>query len=189
MNKKQGLILVITLQVVILVAMFVKAFYPLYVGTEILLKVEARDPRDIFVGNYAVLNYKFNSLDLDSIKTDLDTLDLPKLNFGDKLYVELTKKGNYYEPMGLWKEKTNSKNISQNTNQNMFMRVIVQDKPYGKTVSVKGGIESYFTSKENAIALENQTSWANRDSIVVEVAVKVAPDGAARIAQVNTITN
>ncbi len=185
MNKKQGLVLVIALQVVILVAMFVKAFYPLYIGTEILLKVEARDPRDIFVGNYAVLNYQFNSLDLDSIKTDLDSLDLPKLNFGDKLYVELTKKGKYYEPVGLWKEKLSAKN----TSQNMFMRVIVQSNSYGKTVYVKGGIESYFTSKENAIALENKTSWANRDSIVVEVAVKVAPDGAARIAQVNTITN
>ena len=188
MNKKQGLVLVIALQVVILVAMFVKAFYPLYIGTEILLKVEARDPRDIFVGNYAVLNYSFNSLDLDSIKTDLDTLDLPKLNFGDKLYVELTKKGNYYEPIGLWKEKPSGEN-TKNTSQNMFMRVIVQSKPYEKTISVKGGIESYFTSKENAIALENKTRWANRDSIVVEVAVKVAPDGAARIAQVNTITN
>jgi uncharacterized membrane-anchored protein len=176
MSNKQGLGLIIAFQLLILMAMFIKAFYPLWVGESILLKVIARDPRDIFRGNYAVLNYSFNSLDVDSLKTDLDSLEISKLTFGDKLYVEFTQKNNYYEPIGVWQEKPST--------NNKVMQVVVQYRPYSKLITVNGGIESYFTAKENAMKLESMSSWANQDSVTVEVAVKVADNGAARIAEV-----
>jgi uncharacterized membrane-anchored protein len=177
MSKKQGLVLIIVVQLVILVAMFVKAFYPLYIGQEILLKVEARDPRDIFRGNFVDLNYNFNQIDLDSVKNDLDSIALSKVHFGDKFYLELKQEGKYYKPVAVWKEKPNS--------QGIFMRILANGEFYGRILYVKGGIESYFTSTENALKIEKLSSFANRDSVTVEVAVKVAFDGAARIAQVN----
>ncbi len=179
MNGKQGLLLIIGLQLIILVGMFVKAFYPLYLGKEILLKVEARDPRDIFRGNYAELNYNFNRIDLDSIKNDIDSLTLAKTRFGDKFYLELEQKGKYFQPIAVWKEKPNTNRI--------FMRILASGETYGRILYVKGGIEQYFTSTENALKLEKLSSFANRDSVVVEVAVKVAFDGASRIAQINVI--
>jgi len=176
MNKKVGFIVLIALQLVILIAMFVKAFYPLWLGEDIVLKVVARDPRDIFAGNYVVLNYSFNTIDTDSVKTDLDSTDLKNLHVGDKLYLELTKQGKYYEPLKLWKEKPST--------ANKVMRVLVERESYNKMVYLKGGIESYFTTHEHALALEKMTSWQESDSVTVEVTVKVAPDGASRIAQV-----
>jgi len=179
MQRKQVLVFVIAFQMVILLAMFAKAFYPLWLGKEILLKVEARDPRDIFAGNYAVLNYNLNLIDLDSIQTDIDSLTASKFNFGDKVYVEVAKKGKYYEPIAVWKEKPQG--------EKLYLRMLVQDKPYSSTLSLKGGIESYFTSKENAETLEKMVSWENRDSVDVEVVAKVAPDGAIRIATVSIV--
>jgi uncharacterized membrane-anchored protein len=181
MSKKQGLALLISFQLLILVGMFLKAFYPLWLGREILLKVEARDPRDIFRGNYAVLNYAFNTLDTDSLQNDLDSTTIQNLSFGDKLYVEFKPTEKYYIPIGVWQEKPRT--------ENCVMQVVVQSKPYSSVISVKGGVESYFTTKENALKLEASTNWVNRDSLTVEVAVKVADNGAARIAKVNIQEN
>jgi uncharacterized membrane-anchored protein len=177
MNKKQGLYLLIGLQVAILLGMFAKALYPLWVGEEIALKVAAKDPRDIFRGNYVVLNYDFNRLDLDSIKNnDIDSTTLANFNFGDKLFLELKPKGKYYETVGVWQEKPQTNNIC--------MQVIVQSKPYSRNIEVKAGIESYFTTTSNAKLLEKATSWAAQDSVEVSVAICVASNGAARIKEV-----
>ncbi len=173
MNKKQGLWLLIGLQLLILAGMFVKALYPLWVGKEILLKVEAKDPRDIFRGNYVELNYTFNRIWLDSVKTDIDSLQATQFTFGDKLYVELKPKDNFQEVVGLWKEKP--------TTDNVCMQVIVQSKPYYSQIEVKAGVESYFTTQTNAKDLEKSTSWVSKDSVEVSVAVCVASNGAARI--------
>ena len=87
----------------------------------------------------------------------------------------------YYIPIGVWQEKPRT--------ENCVMQVVVQSKPYSSVISVKGGVESYFTTKENALKLEASTNWVNRDSLTVEVAVKVADNGAARIAKVNIQEN
>lgn len=178
MDKKQGLYLLIGLQVAILIGMFAKAFYPLWVGKEIVCKVVARDPRDIFRGNYVVLNYDFNSLDLDSIKNnDIDSTTLANFNFGDKLFLELEPEGKYYKTVGIWQEKPKTDHIC--------MQVIVQARPsYTRTLQVKAGVESYFTTTTNAKSLEKATSWAAQDSVEVSVAICVASNGAARIKEV-----
>jgi uncharacterized membrane-anchored protein len=177
MSRKQGLYILIGLQVVILIGMFAKAFYPLWVGREIALKVVAKDPRDIFRGNYVVLNYDFNSLDLDSIKNnDIDSTTLANFSFGDKLFLELKSEGKYYETVGIWKEKPKTDNIC--------MQVIVQTRPSNRTIQVKAGVESYFTTTTKAKSLEKATSWAAQDSVEVSVAVCVASNGAARIKEV-----
>jgi uncharacterized membrane-anchored protein len=134
-------------------------------------------PTRYFRGNYVVLNYDFNRLDLDSIKNnDIDSTTLANFNFGDKLFLELKPKGKYYETVGVWQEKPQTDNIC--------MQVIVQSKPYSRNIEVKAGIESYFTTTNNAKSLEKATSWAAQDSVEVSVAICVASNGAARIKEV-----
>jgi uncharacterized membrane-anchored protein len=177
MDKKQGLYLLIGLQLAILIGMFAKAFYPLWAGKEIIFKTAAKDPRDIFRGNYVVLNYDFNRLYLDLIKNnDIDSTTLANFNFGDKLFLELEPEGKYYKTVGIWQKKPQTDNIC--------MQVIVQSRPYGRSIEVKAGVESYFTTTTNAKSLEKATSWAAQDSVEVTVAICVASNGAARIKEV-----
>jgi len=175
MQKKILLIGIITFQILILVGMLGKAFYPLWIGEEVIFRVLPRDPRDIFRGNYVDLQYTFNNINLNELANDLDRFG--KYRFGDKLYVELALKNGFYEPVGLWQHPPESKK---------FLQVIAEDT-YGydtlQSISVKAGIESYFTSAENALKVEKLTL---NDSVQISVSVMLAPDGKARIKKINT---
>ncbi|GAB4201091.1 MAG: GDYXXLXY domain-containing protein [Thermoflexibacter sp.] len=166
---------IIAFQILILVGMFGKAFYPLWIGEELMFKVLPRDPRDIFRGNYVELRYSFNNINLNELTNDLDRLG--KYRFGDKLYVELALKNGFYEPIGIWQNPPENKK---------FLQVITEDT-YGydtlQSISVSAGIESYFTSAENALKIERLTV---SDSMEVSVDIMVAPDGKARIKKINT---
>jgi len=172
MQKKQLLFLIITLQVLILLGVFVKAFYPLWIGEQVNFKVLPRDPRDIFRGNYVDLTYSFSTLNLISLPNDVKKEG--KYRYGDKFYVEIAKQGDFYEPAGVWENPPENKK---------FMEVIFQDMysydSLSNNMNVKAGIESYFTEKENAEKLE-RINIANDSSLVV-VNVMLAPNGKARI--------
>ncbi len=161
--------LAIIFQIVIIVYMVTASMMPLVTGKEIVLKTVPIDPRDLLRGDYVTLNYGFNYLRLDSIKNDVRG---GKYRFGDELYIELKKKDNYYESVGLWKYPPENKT---------YMKVTVQRfygfEKYG-FASLRGGIESYYTDSETARRLEMRS----RDvSAITEVYVMVAPDGQARI--------
>lgn len=171
MKKKQLLFIIIAFQVLILIGMFVKAFYPLAIGEEVQFKTLPRDPRDLFRGNYVDLNYSFNTIDLAILPNDINRT--AKYSYGDVFYLGIAPKGELYEPTGIWnKPPANTK----------YMQVIFEEDYYGydtlKVMSVKAGIESYFTEKENALKIE---SLGANDSTDVIVKVMLAPDGKARI--------
>lgn len=179
MDNKKIIYLAILFQVLVLAGMFVKALHPLLTGEEVQLKIQTKDPRDFFSGDYVILNYDFNSLDLNLIANDLDTLRA--YSYGDILYLELEKKGKFFEVVGLWQE--------QKDNDNIFMRTVVEN-PYTHSnnyarISLKAGIEKYFTESQNAKRLEELTSWANRDAFEVSVSVMVSDAGVARIKKLN----
>lgn len=167
----------IAFQSLILAGMFLKAYYPLWVGEEVVLRVVPRDPRDFFRGNYVDLQYSFSSLVLDSIPNDLETGKT--YNFGDALYLELQPKGKFYEPKALYQKRPENK---------LCLRVMpsysyTHNGSYGY-INLQGGIESYFTNPRQAKKLEELTSWQNRDSVTVSVAVRIAPNGTARIREI-----
>ncbi len=183
--KNKGLIIVfIIIQVIIIVVMIGKSMLPLINGTPIELAVQARDPRDIFRGDYVVLNYSFNTLEIDSIPNDLK--ENKKYRFGDELYLELKQKNKYYEPVGLWENFPAE-------NGNIVLKAIVQERyGYFKTggdgwIYLKCGIESYFTDSKQAKEIEEKL--LRRGSLTaqnpVAVTVMVAKNGDARIKQIN----
>ena len=189
MKNKSLIYLVVLFQVLVLGGMFVKAFYPVMVGTPIKLKVLPIDPRDLFRGNYVNLNYDFSRIDLDSTPNDLDSITLSKLTYGDELFVELAldSTNEFYETVGVWKDKTKKTNASNallkaTRRQNTF-------NPWGnenKTILITAGIESYFTKKENALSLENKMrpNWSfdeDNEEYIVWSEVYVTDEGAARM--------
>ncbi len=169
----------IAFQCLILAGMFVKAYYPLWVGKEVVLRVVPRDPRDFFRGNYVALQYSFSLLVLDSLPNDLEAGKT--YNFGDALYLELRSKGKFYEPAALYQKRPENKLCLRVTPSYAYTHNGNDGYHY---INLQGGIESYFTNSQQAQKLEARTSWQNRDSITVSVAVKIAPDGTARISKV-----
>ncbi|WP_448520076.1 GDYXXLXY domain-containing protein [Rhodoflexus sp.] len=168
----------IAFQVLILVGMFVKAYYPLWAGEEVVLRVVPRDPRDIFRGDYVALNYAFSTICLDSLPNDLTAGKT--YHFGDALYLTLKKEGNFHVPAGLYQNRPEGV---------LFLRVMpsysyTNDKSY-RYINLTGGIESYFTNSEQAQKLENMITQQNSDSVTVSVAVAIAADGAARIKRIS----
>lgn len=167
----------IAFQVLILTGMFAKAYYPLWVGQEAVLQVVPRDPRDMFRGNYADLNYTFSTLRLDSLPNDLQKGKTYR--FGDALYLELKKQGDFHVPVGLYEKCPPER---------LCLRVMpaydyTHNDDYGY-LYLKGGIESYFTNREQAQKLEQMTLQQNSDSVTISVAIKIASDGTARIKEI-----
>ncbi|GAB4329215.1 MAG: hypothetical protein OHK0038_03250 [Flammeovirgaceae bacterium] len=153
MQNKFFIVAAVLFQVMILGGMFLKAFFPLFMGEEIRLKTVPKDPRDWLRGNYVVLNYDFNTLNLRNISHNIDTSY--QYRFGDVLYLEMAEKEGFYVPVGLWKE------IPETSNK--VMRVIVESYNVGYNyINLNAGIESYFTNPEKAKEIEDAmrgTNW------------------------------
>lgn len=146
MNRTQvfiGLILIICFQFLVLVFEYVGATYPLWTGQEIKLKTVPIDPRSLFRGNYARLNYGISQIN----SGDVNTLKLPRN--GEVVYIKL-KKGedgtSYYDGVSL-----------EQPADGLFIRGRVKN-PYLSTSTttypVNYGIEAFFAPKEKALALE-----------------------------------
>lgn len=170
-NGRIFLPLIIGFQVLILIGMLVKAYYPIWSGKEYTFKVTPYDPRDIFRGNYARLNYAMNRFPLGEFPHDwADTLSF---HYGDPVYVWLKQTDQIYEAKKLSLKKPPASED--------FIRGIVAYNYYGSgDLQVNYGIEQYFSNPEKARKLEEAVSFRN-DSVDVYVKVMIAPNGVARI--------
>ncbi|NMB99254.1 MAG: GDYXXLXY domain-containing protein [Thermoanaerobaculaceae bacterium] len=85
-------ILLVLLQCLLLFGMIGMREVWISTGTKIKLKCVPVDPRDIFRGDYARLNYEISTLDLDSLNCN------EKFKRNDKIFVSLKKnEKDYYE--------------------------------------------------------------------------------------------
>lgn len=182
MKRIYLILLAVAFQVAIVAGMVIQSLIPLYTGVPIDLRVYTRDPRDMFRGNYVVMSYDFNTIHLDSVKNDIDTARA--YNFGDVLYVGLCKKGRFYTPASL------RQHLPDAHGDTVYVKGIVQYPLYGRQISLKCGVESYYTTPETAKNIERRL--ANRIAVndstppdTVVVTVMVSSSGKARIKQLN----
>lgn len=134
-----GLIGTIVLQLTVLIMEYGNAVYPLLTGQEIKIKVVPVDPRSLFRGNYARLNY-----DISRVNLPEDSW-LPRVN--ELIYIKLKK-----NEEGLYEEESASL-IKPDTG--IFIKGRVK---YSRTkdVQVRYGIEAFFAPKEKALDLEKK---------------------------------
>ena len=140
----KALLAVVVFQALILAGEYINSVYPIWFGKEIRLKTIPVDPRSMFRGNYARLNY------------DITSVPLPVLKEGETLrqhttiYVSLKEndKG-LYELAGTSLEKPE---------QGMFIRGRLQERHWlfnlGSNHVINYGIEAFFAPKERALQLE-----------------------------------
>jgi len=141
MNRSRiiiGLGIAIALQLFILLGIAGKAALPLWTGTEIRVKTVPRDPRSMFRGNYARLNYEIGTLPHELFETER------KLRRGEIVYVSLKPGEN-----GLYVAERAS--LDKPT-EGVFLRgrITRAYKPY----RVEYGIEAFFAPKKKALQLE-----------------------------------
>lgn len=135
----RGLVAAVLLQLGILTVEYLNSVYPLWTGQEIQLKTIPVDPRSLFRGNYARLNYDISTINLPKNK------DMQNIRSGEVVYVKLKldKDGiHVFDSARLSKPEAG-----------LYIRGRIQTPSLGR-VSVGYGIEAFFAPKEKALALE-----------------------------------
>ncbi|MFK5921254.1 MAG: GDYXXLXY domain-containing protein [Verrucomicrobiota bacterium] len=134
-----GLVFAIVAQVVVVAGILGSAALPLWVGREIRVKTVPRDPRSLFRGNYARLDYKIGRLDKDELKSGAN------YNRGERVYVSLQMDGK-----GLYGFKEVS---LERPVEGVFLQGRVER--HYNDLEIKYGIEAFFAPKEKALKLED----------------------------------
>lgn len=134
-----GLVAVIVLQTTVLLMEYVNSVYPLVTGTEIKIKVIPVDPRSLFRGNYARLNYDISRVNFS------DSTRFPRNN--ETVYVTLK-----LNDEGLYEEVTASLSKPES---GIFIRGRMKGTE-GETIGIRYGIEAFFAPKEKALDLEKK---------------------------------
>lgn len=148
MTKSTKFYLLIVLQIVFLLVMVGTKIFTLKTGTKILLEVVPVDPRDIFRGEYARLNYKISTI---------NSPEMRKIKENQMVYVKLKQVEKYWEAVSVSKEKPI-------LNENEIL--IIGKKRWGNRIEY--GIESYFVPEGKAIEIERIRAPAK---VSVEVSV------------------
>ena len=150
MNKqlKLGFILAIALQVFILIWMLVSANLPLWFGQEIKVHTRPVDPRSLFRGNYAHLDYPLERVTLSKHQP----LYKQALRRGEIIYLSLIKDGK-----GVYIANTLS--LAPPENEVYLQGRVLRSYHAGNTSNIRlkfANINAFFAPKEKALALETQ---------------------------------
>ncbi|WP_084332591.1 GDYXXLXY domain-containing protein [Marinobacterium jannaschii] len=134
----------ILIQLLVLSGMLVKANWPLYTGTEVKVRTVPVDPRSLFRGNYARLNYAFSRLTKEQLA--LSEQQLAGLREGEIVYLTLVPSASGLYQAGAAYLKPPGEGI--------YLRGRLQNRqpPY----RVLYGIEAWFAPRQDALALEKE---------------------------------
>ncbi len=161
MSKRNILLLLVAVtvaQVAILGSMVALAAKPLYTGKEVTVATLPVDPRSLFRGNYARLNYTFSTLPKEALS------DHQYLRNGEPVYVSLVPGDDgLYEYAGLSLEKPES---------GVFIRGRLQNGRNRQRV--KYGIEAWFAPKLEALRLERELRDGARAVLMIDRSGKAA---------------
>ncbi len=139
MKRSHKTIVIIVLQVLFLFALIGVKYYTMSAGTPVLLKASPVDPRDVFRGEYAMLEYDINWLK----KENLNKEDLNIENLRNKpVYVLLEKSERYWHAAGIYLDRPGT------ADSRLFIKgkVVYFDESKDQ-YRVTYGIESYYVEE------------------------------------------
>ncbi len=156
----------IAFQFSVLTGMYLISVAPLWSGTEVKIKTVPVDPRSLFRGNYAKLDYDISTISSKHLKGGKD------IRNGEVIYVSLKK-----TPDGLY--ELLSASLSK-PDTGVFLKGRIQNRRYEShhQLRIKYGIEAFFAPKDKAIALEKTLT---KNGIAV---LMVSDSGKARLKEV-----
>lgn len=145
--------------------------YTLRTGTEVILKTEPVDPRDLFRGDYVTLNYEISTLDLEDVPAE-DAY----FGYNDRIYLALTLEGGYGVPKKIYRSPPDDELYIKGTVRDIIYDWgeaedgFISEEPHLKELRVEYGIESYFVPEGRGIEIESQ-QWTGREKVNVKVVV------------------
>lgn len=152
-SKRNKFIIAIGVQVGII---FFIIFFKLLIlagGEEVILKIRPVDPRDPFRGDYITFQYDISRIKENSFYS-LGSRE--KIKYGDKIYIPLAKKGNY------WIKNGNV--IKDKPNAGIFIKGAIKDIKWKgdlpEEIFVSYGIEEYFIPENSG----RDVSFSGRDT-------------------------
>ncbi len=146
LTKQTKFILAIALQVVIVFAIIIFKVSILSGGTDILLRIEPVDPRDMLRGDYATFQYS-NISNLDSYISGGQ-----QIRNGDTVYVVLRQSGKYWMAQNVQKTKPISGEIAlkgkvASGGIETQSDILSNQRFGGSRIHIVYGIEEYFIAE------------------------------------------
>lgn len=166
----------LALQLMIVCGMFFKAQWPIWVGQDVYVKTQPIDPRSLFRGQYVRLGYDFSTIPAE--KTKLSRA----LKSGTVVYAVLTPEVDSSTQSKPLHNLMHLTDIKPTDSRSLFVRgrLIGDYQPslnpeYQQSLMVRYGIEAFFDTPEQALALEKTLAQG------AIVHLKVTDSGHARI--------
>ncbi len=161
---KRKILVIVLVQTLLLAGMIAMKQYTLRTGTVVLLETEPFDPRSLFRGDYVVLRYAINTLDLAALDGD-DAFERH-----DTVHVTLAPDGDYWKPVAVHRDApdTVAGTVTVKGTVRYAMHAGSGDgEP--RELSVRYGIENYFVPEGEGRELELRPSADHRVDIRVAV--------------------
>jgi uncharacterized membrane-anchored protein len=168
MNKRVLFYGVILLQALFLLIMTASYYAIDAMGEEIRLKTVPVDPRDIFYGDYVVLQYE-----ISTISKEL-WVEHEQPEYGERVYVVLEKEGEYHHVASISLIKPEL-GANETFIQGRYLYDMDEHNMY-----IEYGIERYFVPEGTGKAIENSSGN-------LEAYIKMAPWGQLKIDRVSVI--
>lgn len=159
----------IIFQLVVLISMASSHFAVEWYGEEVYLQTAPVDPRDIFYGDYVILNYEISDINISKFMGD------QKPEEGDTVYVLLKKEGNYHQLVSAHLQKPEASSDERVVKGRIEYISKRWDPIQGESDSFESahvvyGFERYYVSEGTGKDLEQKRGQ-------FDVIVKVAPWG------------
>ncbi|MDD3246344.1 MAG: GDYXXLXY domain-containing protein [Methanosarcina sp.] len=171
MNQKKIFYLTIVFWLMLFSGFILYKEYTLRTGTEVVLKTEPVDPRDLFRGDYVILNYDISTLDLDEVP-----VEDPYFNHNDRIYLAIELEDGYGVPKKVYRNPPGDELYLKGTVKELIYDWgededgIITEEPHIKELRVEYGIESYFVPEGRGIEIESQ-QWTGEEGVDVKVVV------------------
>ncbi len=168
MNPKKTLYIIFTLWLLIFAGLIASKEYTLRTGEEVILKTVPVDPRDMFRGDYVVLNYEINRLDLDEVPAEYIDFE-----YNDPVYLALELEDGYGVPKKIYRNPPEGELYIKGTvkcitydytptgEERLHEETPVPRKASVSEIRVEYGIESYFVPEGRGREIETQ-QWKGK---------------------------
>ena len=155
------ILIVVALQTIALVWMIVDRQQMLNASQVVTLKIVPVDPRDIFRGDYVILNYEISRLDVKLLNGE------DKFSSGDTAYVALRKEAALWKAVSISiKPQASSPDVAVIKATVRFMDEPSETSPV--FVNLDYGIESYFVPQGTGHAIEDE---ARKGELSADIAI------------------
>jgi uncharacterized membrane-anchored protein len=155
MNQKKILYLTVVFWLLIFSGFIAYKEYTFRTGTEVMLKTQSVDPRDLFRGDYVTLNYEISTLDMEKLQAE------DSYFYSDEpVYLALELKNGYGLPKKIYttppedglyiKGKVKDVIYDWETDESG----ITTEEAIIKELRVDYGIESYFVPEGRGMEIE-----------------------------------